>query len=244
MKANTFQENFIMAKKTALITGGAGALGSKIALAFSDAGYKVIIGDREESAMEEIVSAAPDRITSKSVDLLNENSIVAIIEYSLKEGGSLDAFVNTVGGWSGGKEICETAESEWDKMMLLNAKTAFLASKFVFSEMKQFKTGLIVNIGSIVAHEGGAGAAAYSASKAAVISLTRSLAEEGKNYGIRANSFMPSMIDTPANRHSMPDADYHKWVSPDSIAEMAVFLASEKGKSITGASIPFAGGML
>jgi len=143
----------------------------------------------------------------------------------------------------GGSDIADTKESDWNFLMEINLKSAFLCSKAALPHMIAQNYGRIVNVASRTAAErrlrskGGA----YAVSKAAVIVLTKTIAEEVKKYDINVNCVMPSTIDTPDNRQSRPDADFSKWVKPEEIAEVILFLVSENSKAISGASIPVYG---
>ncbi|MDH5654402.1 MAG: SDR family NAD(P)-dependent oxidoreductase [Spirochaetia bacterium] len=230
-------------KKTAIITGGTGALGSRVTETFLKEGYRIFICDINQAAIDQI-SASSDQISGMAVNLMDESEVQKMTERAVNEMGSIEVLINTVGGWTGGKDISQTDLSDLDKMFNLNLKTVFLTCKYAFAQMKKQKSGCIINIGSIAANSNSAGSIPYAAAKAGVISLTRAVAEEGKDSGVTANSILPAMLDTPANRKAMPDADFSKWVSPQSIAELMRFLASENGRGVTGASIPVPGGQL
>lgn len=154
--------------------------------------------------------------------------------------GSVHALVNLVGGFRGGRPVEETPEEEWDRMMELNAKTVFLACRAMIPLLKASR-GSIVNIGARAAIEPMRRFSAYTAAKSAVVALTRTLAEELKADGVRANCILPGTMDTPANRASMPDADTAKWVSPRQIADLIVYLSEERSSAVSGAVIPVFG---
>jgi len=231
-------------KKTVIITGGTGALGSRVAARFLEEGYNVFIGDLNEDNILKMAESSGGKLKGCSVNLMDEKSVIAMTDRAVKEFGSIEVLINTVGGWTGGKDISETDLGDLEKMINLNLKTAFLSCKHAFAHMKKNKSGCILNIGSIAANSNSATTAPYAASKAAVISLTRAIAEEGKVYGITANSLLPAMLDTPANRAGMPDADFSKWVKPDDIANLMLHLASDSGKAISGEAISVPGGQL
>jgi NAD(P)-dependent dehydrogenase (short-subunit alcohol dehydrogenase family) len=129
----------------------------------------------------------------------------------------------------------------WDKMYAMNLKTALNASLAALPHLIESGAGRIVNVGAEAAIKSAAGMGPYAASKAAVHRLTESMADELKLKGVNVNAVLPSTIDTPANRASMPKADFSRWVPPADIAEAMLFLASEESRAITGALIPVSG---
>jgi NAD(P)-dependent dehydrogenase (short-subunit alcohol dehydrogenase family) len=149
--------------------------------------------------------------------------------------------LNTVGGWSGGTAEGETAVDDWECMLSVNLRSAFLLSRAVLPHMLQEGWGRIVHVSSKTAVEPRAKQIGYAVSKMGVITLTKVIAAEVKGTGVTANVILPSIIDTLANRASMPKADPQRWVSPEQIAAMMRFLCSDAGASINGASIPMYG---
>jgi NAD(P)-dependent dehydrogenase (short-subunit alcohol dehydrogenase family) len=123
----------------------------------------------------------------------------------------------------------------------MNLRTAVVCCKAVLPAMLERGTGCIINIGAGAAARAGAGMGAYTASKAGVQRLTESLSEEVKDRGITVNAILPGTIDTPRNRADMPDADFSRWVAPEAIAAVIVFLASDAARAVTGAAIPVLG---
>jgi NAD(P)-dependent dehydrogenase (short-subunit alcohol dehydrogenase family) len=153
--------------------------------------------------------------------------------------GGLGAHV--AGGFAYGGPIQETGDAVWDQMMDLNARAAFHVLRAAIPRMRERGSGRIVAIGSRAGVEPQANIAAYAASKAALVSLVRTAALENRDLGITANVILPGTIDTEANRKADPKADRSKWVSPERIAELVLFLASDAAAQITGAAIPFYG---
>ena len=149
--------------------------------------------------------------------------------------------INVVGGYLGGKKVTEMTEKEWDLMMNLNLKTAFLISKHVVEQMVKQGSGKIIHVAARLGLKGIAGNSAYGASKSGLIRLVESLSDEVKDKNINVNCVLPSIIDTGANRKDMPDADFSKWVKPSEIARVMLFLASDDSKPIHGAAIPVYG---
>lgn len=153
----------------------------------------------------------------------------------------VDALVHLVGGFGGGKPVAETGDESWDQMMNLNLRAAFSMFRAVLPQMMAAKRGRIVAIASRAAVEPMANFVAYNVSKAGVLALVKTVAMEVKDLGITANAVLPSVIDTPANRAAMPGADFSKWVAPESIARLLVWLTSDAARDISGAAIPIYG---
>jgi len=156
--------------------------------------------------------------------------------------GRIDALINIAGGFR--SETIESGDiATWDLLYAINVKTTFNASKAALPYLLQSGAGRIVNVGANAAIKAAAGMGAYAASKAGVLRLTESLADELKNKGVTVNAVMPSIIDTPANRADMPDAKFDKWVAPLDLAAVILFLASDEAKAVTGALVPVTGGV-
>ena len=149
--------------------------------------------------------------------------------------------VHTVGGFTGGASIADTDDATFQRMMNINLNSVFHIVRAALPVLRRAADGRIIAIGSRAAVDPGPGVGAYSASKAAMVSLMKTVALENKDAGIRANVILPGTMDTPANRKAMPNADVSKWVHPSTIASLIVWLASEAGKDINGAAIPVYG---
>jgi len=215
-----------------LITGAGGGLGTAVAKSFLDTGATVIGVEREWHA-------AP-AFHAVSADLTTSDGCEKMVAESLKH-GPIDALIHTVGGFGGGAPVSETTDQSWDSMLNLNLRVAFLTLRAVLKPMTAAKRGRIVAIGSRAAVDPIPNFSAYSVSKAALVALIKNVAAETKDLGITANAVLPSTIDTPANRKAMPKADFSKWVTPESIANLLLFLASEKSGDVSGAVIPIYG---
>jgi NAD(P)-dependent dehydrogenase (short-subunit alcohol dehydrogenase family) len=155
--------------------------------------------------------------------------------------GKIDVLAHLVGGFTGGQTIADTDDAAFKRMLDMNLMSAFHILRAVLPPMRQAGSGRIIAIGSRAAESPGAMVGAYSASKAALVSLIRTVAIESKDLGITANVILPGTIDTPANRKDMPAADTSQWVQPVSIASLIVWLAGDGGKDVTGAAIPVYG---
>jgi NAD(P)-dependent dehydrogenase (short-subunit alcohol dehydrogenase family) len=222
-----------------MVTGAGGNLGSATAHAFAQAGAKLILVEREVEKLQGIYPA--DRALVLSADLTDPASVGELISPAVDHFGQIDILANTVGGYRAGTPVHETPLETWDFMLTLNARTAFLIGQAVIPYMLARGQGKIINVAARGGLDGAAKQSAYSAAKSAVIRLTESMAAELKHSGINVNCVLPGTIDTPQNRAAMPNADYQRWVSPDAIADVIVFLASEAARAITGAAIPVYG---
>jgi NAD(P)-dependent dehydrogenase (short-subunit alcohol dehydrogenase family) len=153
----------------------------------------------------------------------------------------LDILVHTVGGFAGGQHLAETDEATFKRMFDVNLYTTFYILRAAIPVMRKTGNGRIVAIGSRAAMDPGAGVGAYSASKSAMVSLIRTVAQENKDVGITANVILPGTMDTPANRKAMPKSDFSKWVRPAAVASLITWLVSDAGKDVDGAVIPVYG---
>ena len=227
-----------------IITGGTGALGAVVTQAFLQRGARVITTYHSPRSLTELQAALGEEkshLTGISTDVTQEAGMQMLVAETLKNFGRIDVLVNLVGGYMGGVDLADTSEADWERMLTLNLKSTFLSCKAVLPHMFKQNYGRIVNTSSRGAVEVGPGAAAYSVAKAGVLTLTQSLAQEVKQHNITANVVLPGLIDTPQNRRSIPGADYSKWVSPESIAHLMLYLASAEADAINGAVVPIYG---
>ena len=171
-------------------------------------------------------------------NITNEVEVEKLVSKVIDKYDRIDILVNVVGAFIGGKTVVELDEKEWDLMMNINLKSAFLISKHVARQMISSKYGKIIHVSSRLGLHSEGFDSAYAASKSGLIRLVESLAEETKRSNININCIMPSIIDTQANRKAMPNADFNKWVKPEDLANVVLFLCSEEAKTITGAAIP------
>jgi NAD(P)-dependent dehydrogenase (short-subunit alcohol dehydrogenase family) len=155
--------------------------------------------------------------------------------------GSIDVLAHLVGGFAGGQSITDTDDATFLRMFDLNVNSAFHMLRAVVPHMRKAGAGRIIAIGSRAAEDPGPNVGAYSASKAALVSLIRTVARENKDAGVTANVILPGTMDTPGNRAAMPGADTSQWVLPASVANLIVWLAGDGGKDVTGATIPVYG---
>ena len=228
-----------------VVTGGTGALGTAVTEAFLKKGYSVVvpyIADHEIERFEkQIGEPALSGVTLIRADATVEAEVKTLVQAILEQFGQIDIWGNIVGGFIGGIPVAEMEMEKWDFMMNMNLKSAFLCCKAVLPHMIERRYGKIVNVSARAGLSGIAGLSAYCVSKSGVRILTESIAEEVKDLGINVNCIMPSIIDTPANRKSMPDADHSRWVQPGDIAKVILFLTSDDAAIINGAAIPVYG---
>jgi NAD(P)-dependent dehydrogenase (short-subunit alcohol dehydrogenase family) len=230
--------------RAVIVTGAAGNLGQAVARAFHTAQARLVLVDRAQDRLPALFpewASASRHLLATCVDLGSPDAVQAMVEQAVDRFGRIDVLVNTVGGYRGGTPVHETSIEMWDGMLDLNARTAFVVSRAVIPTMRRQGYGKIIHTASRAALKGGSGAAAYSASKAALVRLTESLSAELKRSGINVNCVLPGTIDTPQNRESMPTADHSRWVTPEAIADVICFLASDAARAIHGASIPVYG---
>ena len=221
--------------KVVVITGASGALGTVVAAAALARGARVAGLDHEPSQLP----ATPDRIELGGVDLSDAAAAKTAIDAVMAHFGKLDALVNIAGGFTF-EAVAEGDPRSWQHMYALNVLTALNASRSALPHLAASAAGRIVNVGAMGALQAGAGMGAYAASKAGVHRLTEALAAEWKGT-ITVNAVLPSIIDTPANRASMPKADFTKWVRPQELAEVILFLLSDAASAVTGALLPVNG---
>ena len=225
-----------LAGKRIAITGAFGSLGAAVVQAALDAGAKVAAIDRADAPPAGMDLGDAQRFGG--VDLSDTAQAKTAIDAAAKALGGLDALVNIAGTFRW-ETLADGSPETFDLLYRINLRTAVAASKAALAHLPD--GGRIVNIGAASAFKGNAGVAAYAASKSGVMRLTESLAEELKARGITVNAVLPSIIDTPPNRKDMPKADFGKWVKPAQLADVIVFLLSERASAITGALIPVVG---
>jgi NAD(P)-dependent dehydrogenase (short-subunit alcohol dehydrogenase family) len=229
-----------MQNKHVIITGGTGGLGRSVTQLALKRGARITIPyhspDQAERLKQSLNNKDSDRLNFVFADLRDEQKVSEIFEPQER----VDGLIHLVGGFSMGPTTDYSLE-DWQQQISLNMTSTFLVCKFALLKMQKTGYGRIVTVASRAALEPDRLMAAYSATKAGVLALTRSIAVETKGTGITANTVLPSVIDTPANRKSMGEKEAHKWVKPASLAEVICFLASEAAADIRGAAIPVYG---
>jgi NAD(P)-dependent dehydrogenase (short-subunit alcohol dehydrogenase family) len=226
-----------MKDRIVLITGADGGLGVNVTTAFLEAGANVIGSSRK---IQQSSFNSPD-FTAIPADMATPEGASVLVEQVMAHFGKIDVLVHTVGGFAGGQSVAETDDATFRRMFDLNVNSAFYLLRAALPGMQKTGNGRIIAIGSRAAVDPGPGIGAYSASKAALVSLIRTVAAENKDAGITANVILPGTMDTPANRKMIPNADVSKWVRPASVASLVLWLAGGAGMDVTGAVIPVYG---
>jgi NAD(P)-dependent dehydrogenase (short-subunit alcohol dehydrogenase family) len=242
-KQSEVKMNINLTDQVVIITGATGNLGQATAVACKQQGAKVALTSRKIAELEENFSdwVNDDDVFLVTADLMDEQAVNEMVEQVVARFGRIDALINIAGGYKAGTPVHETTTRDWEFMLNLNARSVFFASRAVIPHMLAQQSGKIVNIGSRAALEGKAKSAAYSVAKTAVIRLTESMAAELRSQGINVNCIIPDTIDTPENRQARPNADFNKWVSPNDMANVIVYLVSEASDNLHGAMMPVYG---
>jgi len=230
--------------RVVLIGGATGALGSGIARVFADTGAHLGLTSTSEEELEELadeLGLSDDRLFLSTVDATDPDSVGDLVSGVVERFDGLHVLLNTIGGWGGGKTVGETLVEQWEWMLTLNLRSAFLLSRAVLPHMLEAGWGRIVHTASKTAVTPRPKQVGYVVSKSGVIALTEVIAAEVKGTGVTANVVLPSIIDTPANRRMMSSADTSKWVPPEHIAGTMRFLCSDAAASINGDRIPIYG---
>jgi NAD(P)-dependent dehydrogenase (short-subunit alcohol dehydrogenase family) len=214
--------------RTALITGATGGLGRAVVERFAADGWNVVGVDKR-------VAEDRENVRFVEADLFDQEQVENAVAQA---GGELQAVVNLVGGFAQGGRVHETPIEEFERQFTLNLRPTYLVTAAAIPRMG---AGTVVCVGTRAALRPFPGAAGYVTSKAALLAFVRALDAEYREQGIRTNAVLPSVIDTPANRSSMPDADHDAWVAPEEIAQVIHFLSSDASSPISGAEIPVYG---
>jgi NAD(P)-dependent dehydrogenase (short-subunit alcohol dehydrogenase family) len=213
-----------------LIAGGNGALGQTVVPAFTWSGSRVIVVDR-------VVPSEVRGGSAIQADVTDEADIQRVVREVRQQAGSIHVLINLVGGFATGR-VVETETALWQRLLTLNLTSAFLLSKAVLPHMLEQGRGRIIHVAARAAVDPFPGAAAYIVAKSGLVALVKTLALETAGTGITVNGILPTTIDTPANRKAMPEADPSKWVNPESIARLLLFLASPEAGQLNGALVP------
>jgi len=231
---------FDFSGRVALVTGAAGNLGQAVAAAFEQAGARLVLADVAADRLGALYRESGERLLLP-VNLTDEASVRSMVSQAVAHFGRIDVLANIAGGFRMGPPLHETPVETWEFMMDLNARSVFLTSRAVLPQMVTQGHGRIVSVAARAAAQPKGRMAPYCASKAAVITLTESMAAEHKLDDINANCILPGTVDTPQNRADMPDADFSTWVPPAALADVILFLASDAARAVNGAAIPVYG---
>ena len=226
-----------MQERVALVTGASGGLGVHVTRALLAAGIRTV-GLSPGIQQSDFDHA---NFVAMAADISSAEAANHAIQEILSRLGRLDILAHLVGGFAGGKTIADTDDATFQRMLELNLNSAFNIMRASIPAMRRAGKGRIIAIGSRAAEEPGPKVGAYSASKAALVSLVRTVALENKDAGITANILLPGTMDTPANRRAMPNENFSQWVKPASVASLIVWLCGDEAQDVTGAAIPVYG---
>ncbi len=226
-----------------IVTGGTGELGNHIISEYIKNGAIVVTNYRTPEKWNALKDAIqePERLKGMKADLTVEREVEIFFQEYKKQLKRLDVLVHTIGGFWMGGEVAETPLEKWNLMHAVNLTSTFLCTRAAFQIMKAQCSGKIFTISAHAIETFPAGMGAYTASKAGVLALTRTLANEGKAYNIQVNAIQPSIIDTAENRKAMPTADFSQWVSPREIAQLVILLSRPESKSLSHSVIKVTG---
>jgi NAD(P)-dependent dehydrogenase (short-subunit alcohol dehydrogenase family) len=223
-------------RRTAVITGGTGGLGAAVVSTFAEAGWRVVAPVRDGSQ-----GRLPAGAEAVVADLTSPDEVEAAIAVAAGQGEApLSAVVNLVGGYAGSGRIHETPVDDFEGMLRVNVRPTYLVTRAALPVLVANGGGSVVCVSSRAAVAPFPGAAGYVTAKAAVLAFANAVAVEYKGQGVRCNTVLPSVIDTPANRDGMP-GDRSKWVDPADIAKVILFLAGDDSKPMSGATVPVYG---
>ena len=221
---------------TVLVTGASGNLGRAVAHAFAERGANLVLIDRRPEKLATAFGGESASRIFAIADLLDRTQVEAAARTAVERFGRIDVLCNIAGGFRMGTQVHETSDGDWDFLFDINVRTLLNAARAVVPHMGS--GGKIINVGAASAQKGVAGMGAYCAAKSAVIRITEAMAEELREKNINVNCVLPTIIDTPENRAAMPGVDPARWVAPDDLAQVFVFLASPAARAIHGAAIP------
>jgi NAD(P)-dependent dehydrogenase (short-subunit alcohol dehydrogenase family) len=224
-----------MADRTVLITGGTGGLGGAVTAAFVAAGWRAVVPVRKDPP-------AGDEAVYLTADLGDPAAVQAAVSTAVSDPAApLRAVVNLVGGYASSGLVHETPIEDFERMLALNLRPTYLVTQAALPHLVEAGGGAVVCVSSRAAVSPFPGAVGYVTAKAAVLAFSNAVAVEYKAKGVRCNTVLPSVIDTPANRAGQPDADTSRWVRPDEIATVILFLAGTESAPTSGAAIPVYG---
>ena len=226
--------------KTALITGGTGGLGAAVTARLIDEGWRLVVPWVVQDELERV--QRNDCLELVEADLFEPDGVARAVELAASDGDApLRGVVNLVGGFAVGKRVHETPLEEFESQFRLNLRATYLVTQAALPHLIEGGGGSIVCVGTRAALHPFSGAAGYAASKAAVIAFASAVAVEYRDDLVRCNAILPSVIDTPANRNSMPNAAHDKWVKPSELAAVIAYLLSDDSGPISGAALPVYG---
>ena len=233
-----------MHQNVAVVTGGTGALGRALAPLLVARDFKLAVTyliPAESTTLEEELHLDEDRLILRRVDCTDPEAITALMKDVADQFGTINVLCSLVGGWAGGRDVAETDDVRFDRMIDLNLRSAFYTVRAAIPHMRDAEWGRIIAVGSRAAVDTPAGQGAYNIAKAGVIALMRTVAVELDDTNVTANALLPSVIDTEATRSALPYSDFVRWPKPPEIAAVIDFLASPESGVINGAGVPVYG---
>ena len=230
--------------KVAVITGGTGGLGTALIGRLLRQEYRLAVTyllPEEAERFEKQFEVDDERLTMRRVDATNPEAVTGFMKEIAEQFGLIHAVCSLVGGWAGGRDVEDTDDLRFERMIDLNLRSAFYTARAALPYLRAAGWGRLLLVGSRAAFDTPGGQAAFNVAKAGVVALGKSIAAELDGSGVTCNVLLPSVIDTPATRSTAPYADYIKWPTPDEIAAVAEFLIGEQSGVITGAAVPVFG---
>jgi len=227
--------------RVVLVTGASGNLGRAVVRAFAERGTRLVLIDMRRENLEQAFGAEGERRLFAPVNLLDQAQVEAAVEQTMVRFGRIDALANLAGAFRMGAPVHATSDADWNFLFDVNTRTLLNMVRAVVPRMLQRGGGKVVNIGAFAAQRGAAQMGAYVAAKSAVIRLTESMAAELREKNINVNCVLPTTLDTPENRAAMPNVDPKRWVAPEDLANVIVFLCSDAARAIHGAALPVTG---
>ena len=231
-----------LSNKVAVITGGTGNLGQAVVSAFLDAGATVVVPYRSEASFATLRARVGDdggRLHGQQVDVTDEAAVARFVDAVLAEHKRIDYLLNLVGGYEGGKFL-ESDLDQWDRLFQLNVRPTLVCTRTVLPPLVAQGSGRVITVGARTALEPASGSTAYAAAKATVVAMTQAIAREVRTTGVTVNCVVPSTLDTEENRQSMK-GDPSRWVRPEQVAALMLYLCSDAAAAINGAVIPVYG---
>jgi NAD(P)-dependent dehydrogenase (short-subunit alcohol dehydrogenase family) len=229
---------------TAVITGGTGGLGTALVRRLLRRDYRLAVSyllPEEADRFERELDIDEDKLTLRRVDASNPEAVNGFMKEMADHLGQINVVTALVGGWAGGRDVEETDDVRFERMLDLNLRSAFYAARAAIPYLRQAEWGRLLLIGSRAAFDNPPGQAAFNIAKAGVVALGKTVAQELDGTKVTSNVLLPSVIDTPAMRATAPYANYVNWPTPDEIAAVAEFLISENSGVMTGAAVPVYG---
>ena len=226
-----------MKDKVVFITGANGGLGTSVTRTFLQQGARVIGGSLRITA----ANFPEPNFEALTVDFSRLDEIRRGVAKIIERYGQLDVLVHVLGGFAGGPSVAETTDEMWLQMQNINLNSAFHVFRECIPHLRKSKAGKLIAIGSLTAAQPHANLGAYVVFKSALATLVQTIAVENADAGLAANVILPGTMDTPANRKSMPDADFSKWLKTQDVADLVLSLASENARHLTGLAIPIEG---